>query len=124
MAISDTRSYRPSTKDLFEKSTVDTSCVSYLAVGAADGSIAVWELLTLHFKGLLTMHHKAVTGLVFRANTSTLYSVSLDKTLRVWSVPSMLCSDRLFGHESGINAISAMRREVCASAGEDGTMRL
>lgn len=70
------------------------------------------------------MHHKAVTGLAFRLNTPTLYSVSCDKMLRVWSIPSMLCNDRLFGHESNINGLSALRREVAASVGDDGTMRL
>lgn len=70
------------------------------------------------------MHHKAVTGLSFRMNTATLYSVSCDKMLRVWSIPSMLCNDRLFGHESNINGVSALRREVAASVGDDGTMRL
>lgn len=123
IAVSDTRGCRPNTRDLFEKSSVDTSCTSYVSAGAADGSISIWETATRKHKGLLFMHRKPVTGLAFRLGTSDLYSVSEDATLRVWSVPTMMCSDKLFGHEGRIYDINALKRETCATVGDDGTMR-
>lgn len=123
MAVSDTRHNRPSTRDLFEKTSVDMSCTSYIAAGAADGSIGIWETATRQHKGLLFMHRKPITGLSFRAMTATLYACCEDGTLRVWSVPQMMAVDKLFGHEGRICGVHGLRRETCATVGEDGTMR-
>lgn len=123
LAISDTRGNRPTTRDLFEKTTVDLTCPSYTVAGAEDGSIAVWETFTQRHKGLLFMHRKAVTALSFRVNTAELYSASDDGTLRVWSVPQMLSVDKLFGHEGKVRDMHGLKRETCASVGDDGTLR-
>ncbi|KAH9598729.1 WD40 repeat [Trypanosoma melophagium] len=121
IAVSDTRGVRPSQRALFERSTVDTSVTSYIAAGAADGTISVWVTATRKHMGFLTMHHGAVTGLAFRHDT--LYSCSNDETLRVWSVPQMICEDKLFGHQGRILGIHCLKRERCATVGEDGAMR-
>ncbi|ORC93254.1 putative WD40 repeat protein [Trypanosoma theileri] len=121
IAVSDTRGIRPSQRALFERSTVDTSVTSYIAAGAADGTISVWVTSTRKHMGFLTMHHGAVTGLTFRHDT--LYSCSNDETLRVWSVPQMICEDKLFGHQGRILGIHCLKRERCATVGEDGAMR-
>lgn len=123
IALSDTRQRRPTTRDLLEKSTVDMSCPSYLAVGSVDGSIGVWKTHTRDYQGLLSMHHKPVTGLCFRRDTATLLSCSVDSTLRVWSVPQMMCQDKLYGHTGAMAGVHALRRETCATVGNDGTMR-
>ncbi|CAD2216950.1 WD domain, G-beta repeat, putative [Angomonas deanei] len=123
IAISDTRQNRPSTRDIFERSSVDVSCTSYIAAGAADGSIGIWDTRTRNSKGLLFMHRKAVTGLSFRLHSSTLRSVSEDGVLRVWSVPQMMMVDSLFGHIGKVFSVHGLRKETCASVGEDGAMR-
>ncbi|KAG5468116.1 hypothetical protein LSCM1_02087 [Leishmania martiniquensis] len=123
IAISDTTARRPTVRDVFEKTTVDTSCPSYVAAGAMDGSISVWETLTTVHKGLLFMHRKPITGLRFRMDTSTLYSSCEDGTLRVWAVPQMMAVDKLFGHEGPIHFLDCLRKETAATVGEDGTMR-
>lgn len=125
IAVSDTRDAFSSisSRQLFEKTTVDTSCTSYVAAGGRDGAISIWETSSRQHKGLLWLHRKPVTGLHFRPNTSTLISVSEDHTLRVWSVPEMMASDQLFGHEGSIQACDGLRRNVCATVGDDGTMR-
>lgn len=123
IAVSDTTANRPTTRDVFEKTTVDMSCPSYVAAGAMDGSISVWETLTKTHKGLLFMHRKPITGLRFRMDTATLYSSCEDGTLRVWSVPQMMAVDKLFGHEGAIHFIDGLRKETAATVGEDGTMR-
>ncbi|KEG15668.1 putative WD40 repeat protein [Trypanosoma grayi] len=121
IAVSDTRGVRPSQRALFERSTVDTSITSYIAAGAADGTISIWVTGTRRHMGFLTMHRSAVTGLTFRHDT--LYSCSNDETLRVWSVPQMICQDKLFGHQGRVFGVHCLKRERCASVGDDGTMR-
>ncbi|KAH8608154.1 WD domain [Trypanosoma vivax] len=121
LAVSDTRGLRPSQRSLFERTTADTSVTSYIAAGTADGAISVWVTETRRHMGVMTMHRSAVTGLTFR--NDTLYSCSTDGTLRVWALPQMSCEDRLFGHAGSVLGIHALRRERCASVGDDGTMR-
>ncbi|KAK7196651.1 WD domain, G-beta repeat [Novymonas esmeraldas] len=123
IAVSDTRANRPTTRDIYEKTSVDTSCPSYVAAGAVDGSISVWETLTKAHKGLLFMHRKPITGLCFRMDTATLYSGCEDGTLRVWAVPQMIATDRLFGHEGPIHVLDCLRKETAATVSQDGTMR-
>ncbi|KPI86229.1 hypothetical protein ABL78_4702 [Leptomonas seymouri] len=123
IAVSDTSANRHTTRDIFEKTTVNMSCPSYVAAGAMDGSISIWETLTKVHKGLLFMHRKPITGLRFRMDTATLYSSCEDGTLRVWSVPQMMAVDKLFGHEGAIHFIDGLRKETAATVGEDGTMR-
>lgn len=125
LAISDTRDAfaSMSARQLFEKTTVDTSCTSYIAAGCVDGSISIWETATRRHKGLLWLHRKPVTSLHFRPTTSTLLSVSKDHTLRVWSVPQMMAMDQLFGHDGSVFSCDSLRRNVCATVGDDGTMR-
>ncbi|RNC30951.1 ribosomal rRNA-processing protein 9, partial [Trypanosoma cruzi] len=121
IAVSDTSGLRPSQRALFERSTVDTSVTSYIAAGGADGTISIWVTRTRMHMGFLSMHRSAVTGLAFRHDT--LYSCSSDETLRVWSVPQMICQDKLFGHQGSVLGIHCLKRERCATVGEDGTMR-
>ncbi|KAF8293222.1 hypothetical protein TcYC6_0112580 [Trypanosoma cruzi] len=121
IAVSDTSGLRPSQRALFERSTVDTSVTSYIAAGGADGTISIWVTRTRKHMGFLSMHRSAVTGLAFRHDT--LYSCSSDETLRVWSVPQMICQDKLFGHQGRVLGIHCLKRERCATVGEDGTMR-
>ncbi|CCW67634.1 unnamed protein product [Phytomonas sp. Hart1] len=123
VAVSDTRANRPTARDLYEKTTVDRSCTSYTAAGAADGSISIWETSTRRHKGLLLMHRRAVTGLSFRLSSAALYSGSEDGTLRVWNVEGMSCADVLFGHEGAVHGLHGLRRETCATVGGDRTMR-
>lgn len=123
IAVSDTRQCRPTTRDVYEKTTVDHSCTSYVAAGSQDGSISIWETLSRRHKGLLFMHHKPVTGLSFKLDTATLYSCSEDGTLRLWSVPQMMTMDKLYGHEGPVYNLDAMRRDTAATVGRDGAMR-
>ncbi|KAI5686310.1 WD domain [Leishmania braziliensis] len=123
IAISDTTANRPTARDVFEKTTVDMSCPSYVAAGAMDGCISVWETFTKAHKGLLFMHRKPITGLRFRMDTAVLYSCCEDGTLRVWVVPQMIAVDKLFGHEGPIHFLDCLRKETAVTVGEDGTMR-
>ena len=106
-----------------ERSTVDTSVVSYIAAGGGDGSIHIWNTLSRTFVGALSMHRQTVTGLVFRLNSAILLSCSADSTIRVWSVPEMHAVDKFFGHLGKVNAIAALRKERAATGGDDTSTR-
>lgn len=127
LAVSDTTEaflLQQTGRGLFEKSTDDgTECQSYIAAGTATGPISVWKTLSRQHLGLLCLHRKAVTSLVFRQYTSTLLSVSDDQTLRVWDVTKMVSMDQLFGHEGPVNSVAALRRNTCVTVGDDATMR-
>lgn len=125
LAVSDTRDTfaTMSARSVFERTTVDTSCTSYIAAGCRDGSISIWELQSKNHKGLLWLHREPVMGLRFRPYTSTLLSVSADGTLRMWSVPEMMSVDQFFGHEGSVHDCDGLRRNACVTVGEDGTMR-
>lgn len=125
LAVSDTRDRfaASTTRSLLERTTVDTSCTSYIAAGCADGSISIWELQSRKHKGLLWLHRQPVMSVHFRPNTSTLLSVSKDRSLRVWSVPEMMTVDQLFGHEGEILSCDGLRHNTCVTVGDDGTMR-
>jgi ribosomal RNA-processing protein 9 len=70
-------------------------------------------------------HRDAVSGLAFRAGggAGTLYSCSRDRTVKLWSVDEMAYIETLFGHQSDCNAVAALRRERCVTAGRDNSVR-
>ncbi|XP_015122439.1 U3 small nucleolar RNA-interacting protein 2 [Diachasma alloeum] len=70
-------------------------------------------------------HRGAVTGLVFRRDTHTLYSSSEDRSVKVWNLDDMTYVESLFGHQNPITSIDALSRErAITSGGYDGTIRI
>jgi len=95
-------------------------------VASADesGKIIVWNQ-DLDFFHQFTDHKKAVTGLVFRRQTSQLYSSSVDKTVKVFDLESKSYIETLFGHQDAVQAIDANLKERCITAGgRDNTIRV
>lgn len=122
IAISDTRGFKVNPGQM-ERSTVDHSCPSYVAAGSGDGNIHIWKTFTLEYLGALKLHRTGVTGLAFRAGSSSLYSCSLDSTVRVWAVAEMLAVDRLFGHLGPALTIASLRKERAVTGGMDRSVR-
>jgi len=52
-------------------------------------------------------HKDAISGLVFQCGTgaSTLFSASLDRTLKLWNVKDMGFMDTLYGHQSEVSSL-------------------
>lgn len=97
----------------------------FLAIG--DGSIHVQIYCPVTGKKLGTLkgHRSAVTCLVFRKNTSQLYTASADRSLRVWSLEEMTFVEALFGHQTAVTGIDALSRErAISSGGADRTIRI
>lgn len=70
-------------------------------------------------------HRDTISGLVFRKNTHTLYSASMDRCVKVWNLDDMAYVESLFGHQSGITSIDALAKErAISSGGYDGTIRI
>ena len=46
-------------------------------------------------------HRDTISGLAFREGTHELYSGSLDRGIKLWSLDDMAYVDTLFGHQSG-----------------------
>lgn len=47
-------------------------------------------------------HKDAVTGLAFREGTHQLFSASLDRSVKIWSLDDMAYVDTLFGHQAEV----------------------
>lgn len=99
----------------------------YLASGDTNKNIHVWTtdgdtLTKIHtFRG----HRDAVSGLVFRRGTHTLFSASWDRSVKIWSVDERAYVETLFGHQDKICSIDAGSRERCVTAGgRDGSARV
>jgi ribosomal RNA-processing protein 9 len=72
----------------------------------------------------LRSHKELVSGLAFRVGGGELYSSSFDRSLKMWSVPDFNYMDSLFGHQSELTAVHALRQEKCVTAGFDRTCRV
>eukprot|EP00759_Apiculatamorpha_spiralis_P027729 PhF_6_TR30439/c0_g1_i1/m.44688/K14793/RRP9; ribosomal RNA-processing protein 9 len=97
----------------------------HVVSGSKDGEIFVWNATTRHHVGVLPgKHRQAVYGLTFRVGTNTLFSVSGDRSLMVWSVQDMLQMDTFYGHTASMYAVAAGSKEACFTVGEDREPRL
>eukprot|EP00760_Papus_ankaliazontas_P007605 PhM_4_TR13393/c0_g1_i1/m.7091/K14793/RRP9; ribosomal RNA-processing protein 9 len=92
---------------------------SLAVTGSKDGDIRVWNPQTGTLVGNLSFHRVAVTGLAFRTETNTMYSVSADRSLAVWGVTEMMQIDTFYGHTSTILAVAGNMKEACVAGGED-----
>ncbi|KAG8082397.1 hypothetical protein GUJ93_ZPchr0014g47343 [Zizania palustris] len=59
-----------------------------------------------HHRRLWIEHADAVSGVAASADGRFLFSVSWDKTLKVWAVPSLRCLQSLPAHDDAINAVA------------------
>merc|ERR1712032_124809 len=98
-----------------------------LASGDVGKNIHVWSIKESSLEKLHTFrgHRDAVSGLVFRRGTHTLYSASWDRSVKIWSVDERAYVETLFGHQDKICALDAGSRERCVTAGgRDGSARV
>ena len=55
-------------------------------------------------------HKDAVTGLAFREGTQELFSASLDRTVKIWSLAERAYVETLYGHQAGVLAVDLLRQ--------------
>ncbi|RMZ55710.1 hypothetical protein APUTEX25_005751 [Auxenochlorella protothecoides] len=97
----------------------------YVAAGGGSRVVHVWDTRA----GLAPIksfpgHKDAVTALAFRLGTHELFSGSLDRSVKLWSLDDLAYVDSLFGHQAEVLALDALRTERVLSVGGDRTCRL
>ena len=76
-----------------------------------EGVTIARALLTLgHSPQGFPGHKDAVTGLAFREGTQQLFSASLDRTVKIWSLAERAYVDTLYGHQAGVLAVDVLRQ--------------
>lgn len=104
----------------------------YLAGGAMDGSITLWNLQTGALERHLQGHESAITDLTFSRRGDLLLSGSLDATMRLWDVSSGAELMRYADHIERVNAVAFSPDEQFVASGSgnfnsedpDATVRL
>ncbi|KAL4451525.1 hypothetical protein ABPG75_007187 [Micractinium tetrahymenae] len=96
----------------------------YLAVGGGDKKVHIWDARSRQHMKALPGHKDAVTCLAFREGTHELYSGSLDRSIKLWSLDDMAYVDTLFGHQAEVLGVDALRAERAVSCGADRTCRV
>jgi ribosomal RNA-processing protein 9 len=94
-----------------------------LCTAGADKRVHVWDTRSQKHVQELASHRGAVTSLAIREGTGQLFSVSEDRTLKVWSLDDMAYVDTLFGHQSDVACVAGQRRERVVTVGRDRTCR-
>jgi ribosomal RNA-processing protein 9 len=97
----------------------------FVATGATDSSLIVWDANTLKPLKVFNHHRDAVLSLAFRRGTNQLFSASRDRTVKIWSLDELAYVETLFGHQDEVVDISALAEEICFTVGaRDRTARL
>lgn len=99
----------------------------FLASGGKDKKINIWSVQDNKLLHCFQQQHKdTITGMSFRkGQNNQLYTVSNDRTVKLWNVDEMSYIETLFGHQDSITAVDSLAKEHCVSTGgRDRTVRL
>ncbi|OZJ04517.1 hypothetical protein BZG36_02242 [Bifiguratus adelaidae] len=93
----------------------------------SDGIIKAWDLDALCSPDVepieaLVEHSGKVYGLVTREDF--LFSVSSDRTVKIWSASDLICNATLTGHDDGINSVVSIDRNRIATGASDKTIKI
>ena len=90
-----------------------------LALGSADNTIRVWDVIADREGATLKGHSSAVYAVALSGDGKTLASGSYDKTVKVWDVGTGLdMRDTFKGHTSGAHFCRVEQRRQDACLGE------
>lgn len=96
----------------------------YFAAGGGDKKVHIWDARSGERIRSFPGHKDAVTALAFREGTHQLFSGSLDRSIKIWSLEEMAYVDTLFGHQAEVLGLDALRAERVLSCGADRTCRV
>ncbi|KAM0873151.1 hypothetical protein ACQ4PT_038200 [Festuca glaucescens] len=77
-----------------------------------------------HHRRLWIEHADAVSGVAASADDRLLFSVSWDRTLKVWAVPSLRCLQSLPAHDDAVNAVAVAPDGTAYTGSADRRVRV
>ncbi|XP_047062311.1 protein JINGUBANG-like [Lolium rigidum] len=77
-----------------------------------------------HHRRLWIEHADAVSGVAASADGRLLFSVSWDRTLKVWAVPSLRCLQSLPAHDDAVNAVAVAPDGTAYTGSADRRVRV
>ncbi|OEL32509.1 hypothetical protein BAE44_0006473 [Dichanthelium oligosanthes] len=77
-----------------------------------------------HHRRLWIEHADTVSGVAASADGRLLFSVSWDKTLKVWALPSLRCLQSLPAHDDAVNAVAVAPDGTVYTASADKRVRV
>jgi WD40 repeat protein len=94
-----------------------------LWTGGKDGMLRVWDIDTNELFKELPAHNFVIYDLISSSSGEFIFSVSRDKTIKIWDVSSQSFVHRLdsksAGHRHSVNALCLLNEDLFASAGDD-----
>ena len=98
---------------------------NWLASGAADNTIIIWQLPSGRQLRTLSGHRGPIRAVTVSGNGELLASGSNDRTIKLWNVDQGTETFTLTGHADSINSLSfSPNGEWLASGGADKTIRI
>ncbi len=86
--------------------------------------VHIFDGLTGKFVQSFPGHRDAVTALAFREGSHQLFSASLDRTVKMWSLDDRAYMDTLFGHQAEVLSLDVLRAERAVTGGSDHSVRI
>jgi len=98
----------PSIRELAGLSTSDKSKTPglFIATGARDKTIKLWDAMTGQVLRNFTGHDNWVRALVFHPNGKFLLSAADDKTIRVWDLKTGRCTKTVEAHSHFVQCMA------------------
>lgn len=96
----------------------------FLATGGGDRVVHIYDTRTQKQIQAFPGHKDMITGLKFRDGTNQLYSVGLDRAVKIWSLDDMMYLDTLFGHQGEIMGVDCDNKERPITVSRDHTSRM
>lgn len=97
----------------------------FIASGAKDHTVRIWDVQTGQLMHCLTEHEKPVNSVVYSPDGRFLASASNDKTIRIWDAQTNQLVHCLLGHEAEVMcATYSPDGQFLASGADDKTVRI
>ncbi|KAH7479601.1 hypothetical protein PRIC1_008859 [Phytophthora ramorum] len=96
----------------------------FVASGGRDKLVRVWDAEKGELQESFAGHRDAVSALAFRLRSHSLFSGSLDRSIKHWNLTEMGYVETLFGHQSEVNGLDSLYKERVVSCGRDRSVRM
>jgi len=91
----------------------------FLLTGGKDRIVRVWDIHNEKQIHTFLGHRDTITGLKFDRENDQFYSISTDRSLKVWNIREMTYMDSHYGHTSAGLALDSYSKDRVLSCGLD-----